>query len=50
MIVIPLFDIALLILNIFFALMNRGTVWGWLATAFVFWQVWILIKFVKNID
>ena len=48
MIVLPLLDIALLLLNIFFAIYNRGTVWGWLSTAFVIYQVLVLIKFVKE--
>ena len=48
MIVIPIVDILLLVVNIFIAVLNRGTFWGWLSTAFVIWQVWVLIKFVKN--
>lgn len=48
MIVIPIIDLLLLFLNIVVAVLNRGEVIGWLATAFVFWLVWILIKFVKE--
>ena len=48
MIVIPLFDVFLLVINVIVAVLNRGTVWGWLATAFVLWQTWTLIKFIRD--
>jgi len=48
MIVIPLLDIALLIFNVVIAFLNRGTIWGWLSTAFVLYQVFVLVKFIKQ--
>jgi hypothetical protein len=48
MIVLPLLDILLLIVNTVVAVLNRGTIWGWLATAFVLYQVFVLVKFVKQ--
>lgn len=48
MILIPILDIALLLLNVFLAISNRGTIWGWLATAFVIWQSAVLVKFVRS--
>jgi hypothetical protein len=47
MIILPLLDIVLLLFNTFFAIYNRGTIWGWLSTAFVVYQVWVLIRFVR---
>ena len=48
MIVIPFLDILLLIVNTVVAFLNRGTIWGWLATGFVLYQVFVLVKFVKQ--
>lgn len=48
MIVIPFLDILLLIVNTVVAFLNRGTIWGWLATAFVLYQVYVLVKFIKE--
>ena len=50
MIILPLLDIVLLIFNVVIAILNRGTIWGWLSALFVLWQCWVLIKFVKGID
>ena len=47
-IILPLLDIALLIFNVVVAFLNRGTIWGWLATAFVLYQVFVLVKFIKQ--
>ena len=48
MIAIPLLDTVLLIINVVVAFLNRGTIWGWLATAFVLYQVFVLVKFIKQ--
>jgi hypothetical protein len=48
MILIPVVDLLLLIATTVTAVMNRGTLLGWLCVLFVFWQVWNLIKFVKE--
>ena len=48
MIILPLLDIALLIINVVVAILNRGTIWGWLATGFVLYQVSILVRFIKQ--
>ena len=48
MIAIPFLDILLLIVNTVVAFLNRGTIWGWLATGFVLYQVFVLVKFVKQ--
>ena len=48
MIVIPFLDIVLLIINVVVAFLNRGTIWGWLATAFVMYQVFVLVRFIKQ--
>ena len=48
MIIVPLFDIALLILNVVLAVMNRGTFWGWFSAVIVVWQVWVLVNFIRS--
>jgi hypothetical protein len=47
-IMIPIIDILLLIMSAFLAYLNRGDFLGWVATGFVFWQTWILVKFVRE--
>lgn len=47
-IMIPLVDIVLLIAGSYIAITNRGSLWGWVATGFVIWQTWILVKFVRE--
>jgi len=44
----PLIDLLVLALNIYFAVVNRGTVWGWISTAIVLFYVWILLKAVRE--
>jgi hypothetical protein len=48
MIILPLLDLLFLGISIFCAVYNRGTVAGWMCTFLVFWQIWMLIKFVKE--
>ena len=49
MIFVPLFELAFFILNIVLAIMNRGTMWGWICTAIVIWQVYNAVKIIKEI-
>jgi D-alanyl-lipoteichoic acid acyltransferase DltB (MBOAT superfamily) len=44
-----LVDVALFVFNIWNAIVNRGTIWGWLSVLFIFWQVYTAIKLVKEI-
>jgi hypothetical protein len=48
MIVIPVVELLFLVGTIFAAVLNRGTLVGWMCTFLVFWQIWMLIKFVRN--
>ena len=42
-------DIAVFSMNIYFAIANRGTIWGWLATAVVLFYVWMFVKLFREI-
>jgi len=48
MILLPIIDLVFLGISIFGAIANRGTLIGWMCTAIVFWQIYILIKFYKE--
>jgi D-alanyl-lipoteichoic acid acyltransferase DltB (MBOAT superfamily) len=41
-------ELALFVLNIWNAIVNRGTIWGWLSVLFIFWQVYMTIKAIKE--
>ena len=45
---VPLIDLLVLALSIYFAVVNRGTVWGWISTAIVLFYVWILLKAARE--
>ena len=45
---VPLIDSLVLGLNIYFAIANRGTVWGWISTAIVLFYVYILVKAARE--
>ena len=45
---VPLIDLLVLALNIYFAVVNRGTVWGWISTVIVLFYVWILLKAARE--
>ncbi len=42
-------DLAVFVLNIYIAITQRGTVWGWIATAIVCWMVFVTVKMLKEI-
>jgi len=42
-------DVAIFAINLYFAIANRGTVLGWLATAIVLFYVWVVIKSIREI-
>jgi hypothetical protein len=42
-------DVAVFAMNLYFAIVHRGTVLGWLATAIVFFYVWVVIKSIREI-
>ena len=44
----PAIDLLILALNVYFAIVNRGTIWGWLATAFALFYIWLIIKAIKE--
>ena len=44
-----LIDLAFFILNIYIAITQRGTIWGWLATALICWMVFVTVKALKEI-
>ena len=48
MIVLPVIELLILGFTTFAAIINRGTLIGWMCTALVFWQVYSLIKFYKQ--
>jgi hypothetical protein len=48
MIILPLIDLLFLGISVVGAVLNRGTLVGWMCTALVFWQVYMLIKFYKD--
>jgi hypothetical protein len=41
-------DVIVLISSVWMAIAERGTIVGWVCTAVVFWQVYMLIKFYKD--
>lgn len=41
-------EIAVFILNIWNGIVNRGTIWGWLSTTFIIWQVYSAVKAIKE--
>lgn len=41
-------DIAIFTINLYFAIANRGTVWGWISTAVVLFYVWLIVKAIKE--
>ena len=44
----PYVDFLILALNVYIAIDNRGTAWGWLATAFALFYIWLIIKAIKE--
>ena len=42
-------DIAIFAMNIYFAVVNRGTILGWLSTAIVLFYVWMFVKSFREI-
>lgn len=44
-----LLDLAVFALNIYIAVTQRGTIWGWIATAIVCWMVFFTVKALKEI-
>ena len=44
----PFIDLIILLLNIYFAIVNRGTIWGWISTAIVLFYVWIMVKAIRE--
>jgi hypothetical protein len=42
-------DLAIFALNIYIAVAQRGTIWGWIATAIVCWMVFVTVKMLKEI-
>lgn len=44
-----LLDLAVFALNIYIAVTQRGTIWGWIATAIVCWMVFTTVKALKEI-
>ena len=46
---VPFIDLIILAINIYFAVVNRGTVWGWISTAIVCWMVFVTVKMLKEI-
>ena len=44
----PYIDFLILALNIYVAVDNRGTAWGWLATAFALFYIWLIIKAIRE--
>jgi len=44
----PYIDLLILALNIYIAVVNRGTIWGWLSTAFALFYIWLIIKAIKE--
>ena len=42
-------DLAVFLLNIYVAFTQRGTIWGWIATAIVCWMVFVTVKALKEI-
>ena len=45
---VPFIDLIILAINIYFAVVNRGTVWGWISTAIVLFYVWIMLKAIRE--
>jgi len=41
-------DVAVFAMNLYFAIVNRGTVWGWISTAIVLFYVWMIFKAIKE--
>lgn len=48
MILIPVIELLILAGTIFGAVSFRGTLAGWMLTVLVFYQIWMLIRFVKE--
>ena len=44
----PLVDLIVLFLNIYFAVVNRGTIWGWISAAIVLFYVWMIVRAIKE--
>ena len=42
-------DLFVFLLNIYIAITQRGTIWGWVATAIVCWMVFVTVKMLKEI-
>ena len=45
---VPWIDLFILLINIYFAVVNRGTIWGWLSTAIVLFYIWIFVKTLRE--
>ena len=44
----PAIDLLILALNVYFAIVNRGTIWGWISTGIVLFYVWIMVKAIRE--
>jgi hypothetical protein len=44
-----LIDLAIFAFNIYVAITQRGTIWGWIATGLICWMVFVTVKALKEI-
>ena len=42
-------DLLVFALNIYIAITQRGTIWGWIATGIICWMVFVTVKALKEI-
>jgi hypothetical protein len=45
----PFIDLFIFLINIYFAIVNRGTLWGAISTLIVIFYVWLLIKTIREV-
>ena len=43
-----LIDLALFAINLYSAVMFRGSIWGWMSTAIVIWIAFTWVKMIRN--
>ena len=41
-------DVSIFAINLYFAIVNRGTILGWLSTAIVLFYVWLMVKALRG--
>jgi len=41
-------DIAIFAINVYFAVVNRGTFLGWVSAAIVLFYVWMILKAIRE--